>query len=204
VIDLFLFNPLTLLFQNHITSHYITSYHIISYHIIFNINCCEIIIYIGEFLAPMQIGDEVTFVEKGQKFHVKLTDVKEYNASTQAIPVEYEINGKTYTVFIKTKPDTVPFIKRDLSKSKGNTTVAATKEKADKNSVGSVGATMPGKVVDIKVKVGDIVTKGTSMVVLSAMKMETIVRAPKDGKITRVVVKQDDNVSAGDLLVEVD
>jgi pyruvate carboxylase len=40
-------------------------------------------------------------------------------------------------------------------------------------------------------------------VVLSAMKMETVVVAPIAGVVTRVVVAKDDSLAVGDLLVEI-
>ena len=42
------------------------------------------------------------------------------------------------------------------------------------------------------------------MVVLSAMKMETVVAAPMVGKVKEVAVKAGDDVQAGDLLVHMD
>ena len=47
---------------------------------------------------------------------------------------------------------------------------------------------MPGKIVDVFVKVGDAVDEGTPLVVLEAMKMENELRAPKKGKVTVVAV----------------
>jgi len=60
---------------------------------------------------------------------------------------------------------------------------------------------MPGVVVETRVKPGDDVPAGTPMVVLSAMKMETIVTAPIAGKVGEVCVAAGDDVQAGDLLV---
>lgn len=60
---------------------------------------------------------------------------------------------------------------------------------------------MPGVVVETKVAVGDAVTAGTPMLILSAMKMETVVAAPMAGRVESLTVKSGDDVQPGDLLV---
>lgn len=63
------------------------------------------------------------------------------------------------------------------------------KEKADADDAGQVGSAMKGLVVDILKKAGDFVQEGEPLAVMSAMKMETIISAPKKGKIDRFAVK---------------
>ena len=60
---------------------------------------------------------------------------------------------------------------------------------------------MPGNILDVKVKAGDSVTKGQTLVILEAMKMENEIPAPKDGKVAQVVVTKGATVGAGDTLV---
>ena len=48
---------------------------------------------------------------------------------------------------------------------------------------GAVKAPMPGKVLSVNVKAGDRVTKGQTLVVLEAMKMEQSLTAPRDGVV---------------------
>lgn len=63
---------------------------------------------------------------------------------------------------------------------------------------------MPGTVVDIRVKVGDEVKKGSPLVVLSAMKMEMVVQAPCDGKVISVDVNKDMKLEGDDLVLSID
>ena len=68
----------------------------------------------------------------------------------------------------------------------------------------AVTAPMPGKVLAVKVKVGDSVTSGAPVLVLEAMKMENDIVAPKDGKVVAVNVKAGDSVESGAVLVSLE
>ena len=76
--------------------------------------------------------------------------------------------------------------------------------KAMKGVRGSVGAPMPGTVIDVKVKEGDQVEKGLTLCVLSAMKMEMAVTAPMAGKVSLVAVNKDMKLEGDDLVVEIE
>ncbi len=69
---------------------------------------------------------------------------------------------------------------------------------------GGLVAPMPGKVIDLKVKVGSKVKKGDTLVILEAMKMEHQVKAIEDGKVTQVLIKKEDQLENGALLMIVD
>eukprot|EP01102_Stenamoeba_stenopodia_P021734 TRINITY_DN8841_c0_g1_i6.p1 TRINITY_DN8841_c0_g1~~TRINITY_DN8841_c0_g1_i6.p1 ORF type:complete len:323 (+),score=81.33 TRINITY_DN8841_c0_g1_i6:247-1215(+) len=155
------------------------------------------------FLAPMNIGDEVTFLESGKTFKAKLLRVGELDKDGK-YPVQFELNGQAQTISIKPKKaGQVPFIQRGATKATAATQTVAAKEKADKSRQGHVGAPMPGKVLSVSTEVGKNVNKGDTVAVLSAMKMETVVTAPVSGKVSRVLVAADDSVTAGDLLLEI-
>ena len=64
-----------------------------------------------------------------------------------------------------------------------------------------VSAPMPGTILDVKVSVGQTVSKGDALVILEAMKMENDIVAPEDGKVAAVSVKKGDSVNSGDLMV---
>lgn len=57
----------------------------------------------------------------------------------------------------------------------------------DTGSVNSVKSPMPCKITQVLVKKGDQVKKDQPLVILEAMKMEHVIKAPKDGVIERVV-----------------
>ena len=60
---------------------------------------------------------------------------------------------------------------------------------------------MPGTVLEVRVKPGDEVEEGQTLVVVEAMKMEIPVKAPKAGIIAKVEVAQGDAVARGDTLI---
>ena len=64
-----------------------------------------------------------------------------------------------------------------------------------------VKAPMPGNILDVKVKAGDSVKAGDTLLILEAMKMENEISAPQDGTIASVNVRKGDVVNSGDLLI---
>jgi 3-methylcrotonyl-CoA carboxylase alpha subunit len=66
----------------------------------------------------------------------------------------------------------------------------------------AVRAPLPGKIIDLRVKVGDSVSKGQPLLVLEAMKMEHTLAAPMDGKIKAVRYAVGEQVAEGAELVE--
>lgn len=65
----------------------------------------------------------------------------------------------------------------------------------------SVTAPMPGNILDIKVKVGDMVEANTVVIMLEAMKMENEIFAGAAGKVTTINVTKGSTVNSGDVLV---
>ena len=61
---------------------------------------------------------------------------------------------------------------------------------------------MPGKILDVRVKIGDEVTKGDKLIVMEAMKMEMSLEAPRDGVIEAIDCAVDDLVSDGAVLLK--
>jgi 3-methylcrotonyl-CoA carboxylase alpha subunit len=68
---------------------------------------------------------------------------------------------------------------------------------------GDLLAPMPGRVRKVAAAVGDRIERGMVLIVLEAMKMEHAIRAPRDGMLKRLLVKEGDLVDAGVELAEI-
>jgi 3-methylcrotonyl-CoA carboxylase alpha subunit len=67
-----------------------------------------------------------------------------------------------------------------------------------------VRAQMPGKIISISAKPGDVVEKEQPLLVMEAMKMENVIRAPQAGKIGQVKVTAGQAVETGADLCVID
>jgi biotin carboxyl carrier protein len=67
---------------------------------------------------------------------------------------------------------------------------------------GGVASPIAGTVLEVKVKVGDVVTQGQTLLLIEAMKMETAIAAPGPGTVTAVPVAAGDAVRENQTLVE--
>ncbi len=74
---------------------------------------------------------------------------------------------------------------------------------ADPEDKSQVGASIPGAVSKVSVKVGDKVEKNQTLVTIEAMKMETAITARMDGTIASVEIKEGDTVKGGQLLLTI-
>jgi len=70
--------------------------------------------------------------------------------------------------------------------------------------VSDVTAPMAGKVIDVKVNVGDTVNEDDDLVILEAMKMEMPIVASASGTVKEIKCKKGDSVGADDVLVVIE
>ncbi len=61
---------------------------------------------------------------------------------------------------------------------------------------------MPGKVIEIFVKVGDVVPANKPLLIMEAMKMENEMRSTREVKIKEICIKQGDSVESGAVLIK--
>jgi pyruvate carboxylase len=79
----------------------------------------------------------------------------------------------------------------------------ATRHKAEPDNTNHVAAPMPGSVALIAVKTGQTVKKGSPLLSIEAMKMESMITAERDGCIGKIHVVIGDKIEAKDLLMEI-
>ncbi len=138
------------------------------------------------FFYGMEPGEEFSVeIERGKTLIVKFLTAGEPHPDGRRT-VFFEVNGV---------PRDVSVLDRSLEPS------APSAIKADAGDPKQVGSTMPGMVVTVAVKAGDVVKKGQKLLTLEAMKMETTVGAEADGKVSDILVKPGSQVETGDLLV---
>jgi acetyl-CoA carboxylase biotin carboxyl carrier protein len=70
--------------------------------------------------------------------------------------------------------------------------------------VSDVTAPMAGKVIDVKVNVGDTVNEDDDLIILEAMKMEMPIVASTSGTVKEIKCKKGDSVGADDVLVVIE
>lgn len=64
-----------------------------------------------------------------------------------------------------------------------------------------ITAPMPGTILDIRVKLGDSVNKGTVVIILEAMKMENEILSPQDATVASINVTKGQQVNSGDVML---
>ena len=67
-----------------------------------------------------------------------------------------------------------------------------------------LAAPMPGLVRSVNVEQGESVSKGQTLLVLEAMKMEIRIHSPREGVIQRLFVKQGQTVEREQVLIEIE
>lgn len=72
------------------------------------------------------------------------------------------------------------------------------------HAAGELLAPMPGQIRAVNVSEGERVTRGQTLLVLEAMKMEIRIQAPADGLVKKLLVKQGQTVEREQILIEIE
>jgi len=157
----------------------------------------------------LKIGKEIlnfNLVESGEIFNIEFNE-KKYNAELIKIDSNLYsmiLDGQTCTVAIKKEGKLIEiFYKGDLFSFE----VPSARDKSsleNASGVDKISAPMPGRVVKVLKKVGDIIKEGEGLIVVEAMKMESELKSSIDGKVSEISVKDGDTVDLGAHLITVE
>ena len=119
---------------------------------------------------------------------------------------QVNVNGISFEVEMKQPINPAVVQQKKAAVTPPQATVAEAKPKAKPSEKASASgmklpAPLPGTITEVKVKEGDTVKSGDTVIVLEAMKMQNNIEAECDGTITSVLVSKGDTVMEGDTLV---
>ena len=153
------------------------------------------------------------YTVKGIDYEVEIQDIEGNiaNVTVNGIPFEVEMKLPVKAGKQKVKLSEERRVKSEESNSSSsssssatNASSATTTQPAAAAASGKpVVAPLPGTINEIKVKVGDKVNAGDTVVILEAMKMQNNIEAETSGTITSINVNKGDAVMEGDTLVTI-
>ena len=149
------------------------------------------------------------YTVKGVDYEVEIQDIEGNiaNVTVNGIPFEVEMKQPVKAGKQKVKLSEERRVKSEESNSSSSATNASsattTQPAAAAASDKPVVAPLPGTINEIKVKVGDKVNAGDTVVILEAMKMQNNIEAETSGTITGINVNKGDAVMEGDTLVTI-
>ena len=101
-----------------------------------------------------------------------------------------KVNGKVFEVELEA-----------VSEVQGNVTPSPVQTPAPLTNGATIVAPIAGKVLEVKVKVGDRVSKNQTVAVIEAMKLENEVPSPVEGVVKEIKVNAGASVNNGDVLI---
>jgi biotin carboxyl carrier protein len=124
-------------------------------------------------------------LHKGRSFHAELLE-----ANYAARQFSFRITGVKYTLHIA---DHYERLVKQLGLHVGSS-----------QKQNTLKAPMPGLVLNVMVEPGQAVSKGDTLLILEAMKMENVIKAANDGVIKSISVQKGAAVEKGHLLLEME
>ncbi len=103
-----------------------------------------------------------------------------------------KVNGKVYEVEVEA-----------IEEVSGNVATPAAQSVSQPKSEGNkeILAPIAGKILEVKVKVGETVSKGQTVMIIEAMKLENEIQSAYDGKVKEILVGNGSDVHNKDVLI---
>lgn len=140
------------------------------------------------------------FKINGNSYDVKIDSIEENHAVVDVNGVSYEVELEKKSTVIKT-PKLVRSVAIPTTDSSAAT--AKTSSPSAPKGGGTIKSPLPGVILKVHVKVGDIVNLSQELVTLEAMKMENSIQADKAGVVQAIHFNTGDSVMEGDVLLTI-
>ena len=126
----------------------------------------------------------------------------EYNVAVEELEgnkANVTVNGKSYEVELDrpAKPAVSKPVARPAAPAAAPVAAAPAPKAAPAAGGAGIKAPLPGVILDIKVKVGDAVSKGQTVAILEAMKMENNINADREGTVVSINVEKGQSIAEG-------
>ena len=135
------------------------------------------------------------FTISGKPYEVEVQDIEGNIAKVNVNGAEYQVEMEEQAA-----PVVAP-VARPAAKPAAQSQAPATTKPAAGGAGYKMAAPLPGTIMQIFVKQGDVVKKGDKLLMYEAMKMENNLLAEADGTISAINCRQGDNVLQGDVLI---
>ncbi len=139
------------------------------------------------FFYGMEVGEEIMVtIGKGKTIIIELVGMTEPDDHGIRL-VAFRLNGQIRRISVR--DESVAVQKKSNRKAEGEM---------------EIGSPLQGKIGEVKVKVGDKVSKDDVLFIIEAMKMETTVSSHMEGKVKMLHLKAGDLVEQDDLVIEIE
>jgi glutaconyl-CoA/methylmalonyl-CoA decarboxylase subunit gamma len=149
-------------------------------------------------ISKIAVMKRFKFTINGNRYETEILHIEDNIA-------EIEVNGTKY--YVEVNRDIIPTKTPKLVRTTAvpstdiHPSVAKTSSPAGHKGTGAVKSPLPGVILEMFVKEGDVVKVGQRLLVLEAMKMENNIDADKAGTITSILKHKGDSVMEGDVLI---
>jgi biotin carboxyl carrier protein len=136
---------------------------------------------------------EYKFKVSGKDYTVSVDNVEENI-------VDVVVNGTSHKVELEKAPEAPAPVARPVVQRPTETATPAAPA-ATGGSGKPLKSPLPGVIIDVFVRKGDVVKNGQKVLLLEAMKMENNIDSDRDGTILDIKIAKGDNVNEGDTLI---
>lgn len=143
---------------------------------------------------------EYKFKINGNEYSVAVNEVEDNLASVT-------VNGTNYKVEVEgmtAKKVKTPKLVQTPTVPSTDAHPAVAKTSSPSGGGTAVKSPLPGVILNLKVREGDAVKVGQTLLVLEAMKMENNIDSDKEGVVKSIKIRQGDSVLEGDILLTIE